>query len=155
MPYTNCTICKRPLKRRESQLIGMGKVCANKNNFNQLSMFNNESNPEEMLKGCAHAKAIFEYKPPHAGIIAKCEVREVFKNGKKIVIFTELPDNPGMTVINASEYVIKSYEQENPNKGKTIYIEHSCTAQGDSFSIIDDKGNFTHLSGENFLKLIK
>lgn len=117
----------------------------------------NESNLQDMLKNCAHTKSTLEYRPPHAGIMAKCELRTIFKNGKRIVIFSELPDNPGMSVITGAEYVVKKYKEENPEEIETIFIEHSATQQGDDFSIINKEGQqrFTYLSPTDFLKLIQ
>lgn len=69
---------------------------------------------------------ILSYRPWGQGIEARCRAR-IFRreDGRAAVIVTELPDNPGMSVTNAAEWIattlLHRYDLD-PND--TIWIEH-------------------------------
>lgn len=50
-------------------------------------------------------EVLYEYKPRHSAIWAKCRLRLYDNEGSAIVIATELPDNPGMSITNAAELI--------------------------------------------------
>jgi len=69
---------------------------------------------------------ILRCQPWGRGIGAKCRVRVSHReDGRAVVIFTELPDNPGMSVTNAAEWIatmlLHRYDLDLEN---TIWIEH-------------------------------
>ncbi len=66
--------------------------------------------------------AIFPYKPSHSGIHAKCRVR-IYP--PPVVVVTELPDNPGMSVTNYAEELATLILQEHGLDAlRTVWIEH-------------------------------
>jgi len=72
---------------------------------------------------------IFEYRPPSKGITARCSVaiRRFGRTAARsiVVMLTELPDNPGVSVTNAYEYIAtKIVQQESLSPFRIIWIEH-------------------------------
>jgi len=72
---------------------------------------------------------IFHYAPRRSGIEARCEVA-IRRSGRlqhsgAVVMLTELPGNPGMSVTNAFEYIATQVLRQNRlHPGRVIWIEH-------------------------------
>lgn len=65
------------------------------------------------------------YKPPWSGIHARCRLRIYVHNQQTVVLLTELPDNPGMSVTNwAAELATDIATRYKLDPNKTIWIEH-------------------------------
>jgi hypothetical protein len=68
---------------------------------------------------------IYSYQPPAAGIEAKCQVRIYQTDAGATVLLTELADNPGMSITNASEEIASSLAARFAlNPIITTWIEH-------------------------------
>lgn len=69
----------------------------------------------------------FTYRPPYAGSEARCRVR-IYTAGRdrqSTVVISELADNPGMSVTNASETIATSLRGHYDLDPKTTtWIEH-------------------------------
>lgn len=61
----------------------------------------------EAKTGKTQRDFIYPYRPPHHHT-AKCRVRLWQHNERTIVLISELPDNPGMSVTKASEQIATS-----------------------------------------------
>lgn len=65
------------------------------------------------------------YKPPWSGIQAHCRLRIYEHDERTIVLWSEQPDNPGMSVTNyAGELATMVIEQHNLDPEHTTFIEH-------------------------------
>lgn len=67
---------------------------------------------------------IFKYTP-YNNIEAWCDI-EIYQRGPTtVVIMTEMPDNPGMSVTNACEFIVTQMLRAYPlDPGRCIWIEH-------------------------------
>ena len=65
------------------------------------------------------------YKPPWSGIYARCRLRIYEHEPHTVVLLTELPDNPGISVTNwAAELATEIAAQYKLDLGRTLWIEH-------------------------------
>ena len=162
MLYYKCVVCKRPLKGIFSQLIGMGALCEKRSQGRrQFSLMQNTSNLGEILNS---AKKLYpslqfrqidlEYTVPFNSITACCRLNTIRVNADKYVyILSEKEDNPGMSVINAIQYIIEQLPEQSEKPKERIFIEHSATQQGDNFSLYDKE--FSPLKIKDLFKLLK
>ena len=124
--------------------------------------------PKLLLKlAIPNIESEFKYRLLGHNVDSKCYLRYYSANNllaKQIIILTELPDNPGASITNATEYIpeqLKSFLKENYNielKENAIFIEHyAANHYGDGeeerFALFNTQGKFQHLSVDR-LKLI-
>jgi hypothetical protein len=67
----------------------------------------------------------FSFRLPHHGVEARCQVQIYRQPGRAVVVVTELPDNPGVSVTNAAEYIATCILHDHAlDPDTTIWVEH-------------------------------
>lgn len=100
---------------------------------------------------------LFHYTIPVNSFPAFCQV-QIIKRGTygkvNIAILTELPNNSGMSVTNACEYIATKLCQEHSlDPGHTIFIDHYPKRQGEDYSIVSFSWNDGEASDPDWIHL--
>jgi len=86
-------------------------------------------------------EVIHRYKPFGSGIEARCRLQVHRHEGQTVAIVTELPDNPGMSVTNAAEWLLPALAQQYGLPDDTVWIEHyERLHEPDTYDLVTLKG---------------
>ena len=79
---------------------------------------------EENTAPTLSVDTIHHYTPPVNSIRARCRLRIYHRDGHDIVILSEQPGNPGMSVTNAVMWLVEEISEEYGLEEDATFIEH-------------------------------
>jgi len=104
----------------------------------QMSLFELIAELAKERQSMKTLDVIHQYKPYRSGIEAHCRLRVYEHQGSTVAVLSEPPDNPGMSVTNAAEWLLPRVAQQYGLPAETIWIEHWQRQQGepDTYDLI-------------------
>lgn len=110
--------------------------------LDQMTIFELMAELEREAECMKAVDTIHRYKPPGSGIEARCRVQVHRHEGQTVAIVTELPDNPGMSVTNAAEWLLPALAEQYGLPDGTVWIEHYERLHGepDTYDLVTLRG---------------
>lgn len=109
----------------------------------QMTIFELMAELEREAECMKAVDTIHRYKlPPGSGIEARCRVQVHRHEGQTVAIVTELPDNTGMSVTNAVEWLLPALAEQYGLPDGTVWIEHYERLHGepDTYDLVTLRG---------------